>query len=135
VLTNVGEVDNTTEPVPVDDVTPVAGAWNVGAAPIPLDVRINPDVEGVMPVNADVPTYYQRLQKFTVKLTAVGILKSIPTFVSYMDSNKFNNMPIPKLISMPKPMKKNSNQFISLENKIIQDMYNSSNINTISYFS
>jgi hypothetical protein len=24
-------------------------------APIPLDVRINPDVEGVMPVNADVP--------------------------------------------------------------------------------
>ena len=41
-------------------VTPVvrstdAGDWNVGAAPTPLDVRMNPVVDGVIPVNALVP--------------------------------------------------------------------------------
>lgn len=72
-VTNTGEVDNTTEPLPVDDVTPVpplatgnvpdtpvarltvAGAWKVGGEATPLDVRINPDVEGVIPVNGEVP--------------------------------------------------------------------------------
>jgi hypothetical protein len=69
-VTKTGDVDSTTDPEPVEEVAPVPPLAtgntpdtlpvkltkpNVGAAPTPLDVSTNPEVEGDIPVNALVP--------------------------------------------------------------------------------